>query len=341
MAVNIRANTNDIFHIGSGLQCGTGQTATLDSSYTYGSSGDTVGYRFQSPVTATLDRFYFYLTTISGLPGDVKIEVRNATSARQAGSTLLASETIAGTANSWHQINFSSPPTLQKHETYFVVIGLTSGSATDYVLLQRGSALCAPSDTGGMDDLFKGFLSTDGFSTNGSGSGFASCGVLKFSDGTLYGHPFVSYSANASNSLERGVKIEGFNTDVSIFGIALIVGATNVSGYKVYDATSNPGDTPLFEHTASAEEIASDHLLGGSFTFEANTTYRLVLKYSTDSTVPGVFEIDNDGGETDLLNAGFSSGTMYHTIDNGAGGWTDEQDKFPRLVFFISSFELP
>jgi hypothetical protein len=114
-----------------------------------------------------------------------------------------------------------------------------------------------------------------------------------------------------------------------------------MSGYKIYDSTSNPGDTPLFEHTASADEIGDAHFLGGSFVLEANTTYRLVLKYSAASTLPGTFEIDNDGGETDLLDTAFCGGTMYHTIDNGAGGWTDEKDKFPRLVFFVSSFELP
>jgi len=54
------------------------------------------------------------------------------------------------------------------------------------------------------------------------------------------------------------------------------------------------------------------------------------------STAPGYFEIESPGGNQDLLDAGFASGFIYETIEDGVGGWTDSTNKFPQAGLLLA-----
>jgi len=333
MTVNL---INSRLCLGSSQQCGTGENGLFDSNYFFESGGDAVAYRFQSPVSSTLDTFYFYSEVVVNSPGDFTIEVRTADGSLHPG-TILDTEDVL-TATGWIQVDFSPAPTVEKYQTYFVIIGMPDATATDFARIQAGSAYCLNNSTGGMEDLFRLMSTTDGFATDATLSSFSPCGVLKFGDGTIYGNPYVNISSIVPNSLERGYKILGFNSDMVLSGVYVEPDA-DVSGYKIYDSSSAPGDTPLVEHTGSDTEIAQGAYFGEPYRLSASTVYRVVITYSSASATPGFADITADGGNVDLLAAGHAGSNLIMTTDDGGGGWTDESDRAPMMVLVFSAFD--
>jgi len=173
--------------------------------------------------------------------------------------------------------------------------------------------------------------SADGFATNGATQATPPC-VLKFADGTICGSPFTTSANYASTTLERGIKLSGLTEDAILSGVLIGLAATNYSGLKIYSGATAPGGTPDLTVTFGVGEADVRAAFFADFTLRKNTVYRVVLTYGSASSSPPYYEIEDDATSADLTACAFGGGTLISTLDNGAGGWTDEADKFPRMA---------
>ena len=300
----------------------------LNSAYSFGVGGDGVGCLFVAPTTSDLVAVYFFANGKTGSPGSLTIELRNAVSTAQPGSTLHASMTVAApsAANQWVGVTFGTPYGCQRNALYVICVGAPSGSGADYaaicyrsaVYYDRSSYFALRAST-----TVNGFVSANGQATTMPI-------LLEFADGTLLGCPYTTLASWPSTSRERGIYITGLDEDTCLTAIMRAY-STAVDGLKVYDGSAAPGATPLA--TFSCNPTMNYGWL--DYRFRRKREYRVVFTFSGTSTVPGYFEIEDS--TDDLEACGFGAGKIIATIDDGAGGWTDYADRWPLMALLIGS----
>jgi hypothetical protein len=124
------------------------------------------------------------------------------------------------------------------------------------------------------------------------------------------------------------VYISGLTEALVISNLSLNV-ATNVSGLKIYAGSTAPGGATLLSASFPGQSIAGATF--APFTLEKATSYRIVLTFSGASTSPSYYISEDGASFADVLGCGLSGGTMYDTIDNGSGGWTDNTARWPLM----------
>lgn len=313
-----------------GLGSSSGSGSNLNNAYTRGSAGACVLARFIAPVTARLTDVYIFSKTLTGAAGLV-CDLCDYTDPDTL-STLI--ESVAWTCNGtakWNRAQFATN-SLTAGSLYFLVIGDPDGAAPNFAQVQYQSS---SGETANQRAIFQSYTSSNGGSTLVTRN--APPLVLKFADGTIMGVPFTTSGADTSNSLERGMLVrmaERFKLAGVGFNSAT---GSNISGAKIYASGTAPGGTALASFSGAAGINSFQHLLFSSpYQLEAKTWYRVVLTYSGNSTDPGYLQVQDPSTYADVLSAAFLSGDAYHTIDNGAGGWTDSTDKFPRMWLVFS-----
>jgi hypothetical protein len=309
----------------------------LGSAYTYNSAGAAYGFRWVAPVSGNLTDVWFFVTATAGTPGVVTCELRNfnTVTTGKPGASLLASQTITPgtTANKWINVHFASPYSVVIGTPYWLVFGdagWTTGNTTtidDISIWGRNYPLAV---------IAQGWTTTDGYATVQTNVPNTPAMVLKFADGTLFGNPFTTAAGYTSNTRERGMKILGLTEDLYISGVSLGGPSSNISGLKIYQGTTAPGGTTVL--TVSFPTGAGAH--GASyfapFKLLKNTLYRVVLTYGSSSNNPTYWQIEDFATTTDVTNAALGQGTIFETIDNGSGGWTDNIDRLPQMALIFS-----
>lgn len=323
------------------LGSGTGSTTgtAISGAYTFGSAGNAFGLRWTARNTSPLVDVYFFVSAVGGTGGTVTLELRGTSSSTVPNSTIHASTTVATpTANEWYKATFGSPHTPTRGDVYNVVC--SSNDGTNFPTILRGG----PSVNELAYQYLGAFTSTNGFST-GSNQATTPCAVLVHADGTIYGQPYTSAGNDASNSRERGVKILGLDQDTVISAVTSGVNWVNVNSVKIYANGTAPGGTTLQTHTVSASQLAQSAAMFTPYTLLKNTVYRVVLGFSGGTTAPGLFTIQDyaASGYSAVLDGVSFKGQygIIHTIDDGAGGWTDSDDKYPRMQILVDSVTVP
>jgi hypothetical protein len=319
-------NPTKTFVLGPGAGGATRTGLALGSVYSYGVSGASISQRFIAPTSGNLNDVYFFVSAITGTPGNITIELRNwnAASTSKPGTTLHASQTVSPglTANKWIKCTFATPFSVVKGSAYHIVIGdagwTTGNTATVLYICPNGNG--QEMQTHGM-----GYTSTDGFATAGTSANNRCPMVLKFADGTLYGTVVTLQVSSANNTRERGIKITGLTDDIIISGVSSSL-TPSYAGFRIYDGNTAPGGTPLYQAEFSAEGLPSGGFWFEPFTLRKNNVYRAVFYMSTNTTSIYWQIEDVATGGSDFTSLTPGNGSMYYTIDNGAGGWTDSTD---------------
>lgn len=305
----------------------------LDSAFTFNSAGDALAIRFVAPKTETLTDIYVFMDGINGTPATMTVQLRNYSSNTLPGGTLHASTTASfpASGSKWVKATFGTPYTLQAGTVYFLVIADAAGSAGTYA---------SPCYRGAMNSndrlyyLAEGVSTTNGFFSAGTALACVPPFMLKFGDGTYYGMPFTDNVNYTSNTRERGFLITP-GCDLWLNGV-VFTQASQISGFKVYDADEAPGGTALATMTFGAGSGASGAALWTPQLLPRGYPRRCVFTFGSNSTAPVYFVIEDFASFPELANVVFGDGAIQGTIDNGAGGWTDTPDQLPRASLLLS-----
>lgn len=309
---------------------GTNTTFALDSAMVFGVSGDAISYDYTSRESAALTDFYFFVSAIAGTLGNIQctVEVRN-DSAGAAGSTIHATTTCAvNGATTWARATFGSPFTFVAGTKYHIVISNTSGApTTDFPTIARVTSRYPIVDTNDLTSR----QSTNGGGTWTGGSVGLFIGVLKFTGIPSIGNPYTSANVNyTSNARERGFYITARPVSFGLYEIRPNSGAiTGINGAKLYKSTTAPGSTPGAGEETGVWLSTGSAKFSQSAVLAATTAYRVVYTFSGNSVNPQFYRIDDYARYADVQAAALGGGTIYATIDNGSGGWTDSTDTAP------------
>jgi hypothetical protein len=322
------------FSFGPPIGQATKTGLALSTNYAYGTGGIAIGNRFCAPTSGNLTDVWFYVTAIKGTPGVTVVELRSydATYPLRAGSTLHATQNITPgtTADKWINAHFSTPYAVTAGIYYWIAIGDAAGNSSNTTTVSYKSGLT------GTRTLFHSMEScttTTGFTTNATASSVLPALVMKFADGTIFGNPFTTYADYSNNTSERGLKIVNLSQPLTISGLHWNGALATFSGVKIYDGATAPGGTTLATYTfdASAWDIA----YFTPYTLQKDRTYRIVFTYNGNSVKPPHYLIEDFATSTDLTNCGYGGGTVYGTIDGGAGAWVDAIDKLPLMHLLV------
>jgi hypothetical protein len=330
---------NSIYYTPSFGGLGNGSSNTgyaLDSNFTLGSAGDCVGLRFSAPVgNVHIHSVYFFIHAANATSHDLTCSLTgyNSASATRADSTAIRSVTAAGgtTSSKWIKFDFSAyTDALTSGDIYWLVIGDTTGSGSSYSI--RTSTAAQISNNSSVSARFYAMYSNDaGFSTNGTSANSPCPCIIVFSDGSVFGQPYTNGVNSASSSLERGLKFI-FDEKIICGAVALYLNSTNVSTLQIYSGDTAPNGTVwsgfnsgnAYTFLTSQKSAIGFAIFPSPVTFEKNTVYRITMKASGAHTSPGYNEIEDVATlETAAALLALGGGSWCHTIDNGAGGWTD------------------
>lgn len=309
---------------------GTNTTFALDSAMVFGTSGDAISYDYTARESAALTDFYFFVSAVTGTLGNIQctIQVRNDTGGA-AGSTVHATTTCAvNGATTWARATFGTPYTFVAGTKYHIVISNSSGApTTDYPTIARVTSRYPVVDTNDMTSR----QSTNGGTSWTGGTVGLFIGVLKFTGIPSTGNPYTSANVNyTNNSRQRGFYIAARPVSLGLFELRPNSGAiSGINGGNLYLSTSAPGATPGTGEEAGVWLSTGSVKFSQSAVLAAASAYRLVYTFSGNSVNPQFYRIDDYARYADVQAAALGGGTIYATIDNGSGGWTDSTDTAP------------
>lgn len=239
-------------------------SANMDTALVVGTGGDawfvrTQALRGQSSATLTL---YAYCSAVTGSPTfEMEVYTTSGTDAQRpatGGGISSSPNSVTPTASRW--ATFTCTVSMTQDTQYFILIKNTHADpANNHAAFRYRGALDSwfPVTVVGS----QGAINTTGFTTDGfttdptvsSGAGGGPAFVLKYSDGTLQGNPYVTDdSAHANNQNDRGNRFT-FTEDISVCGILSgAAGTVAVDELRVYTAagasviniaTTVPGET--------------------------------------------------------------------------------------------------
>lgn len=268
-----------------------GGTFALDSdpAFVNATSGDAIGLRFSAPVGQTNAALtvYAFLTAETGSATDVRCAVfagpsgamdaqRPSTDAALA--TSAACDVSSQAANTWSTFSISSV-SLTAGATYWLVIyNATASPASNYpTYMTRGWA--------GPITRFNAVTTTDGWAAS-DGTAVANDApiVIKFSDGSLIGNPFVVSTQHASNANDRGNRYT-FDAAVVVSGVYTILNNTLTTAIKVYQGASEVASVTLDRAQLNTTGFAI--YFNAPVTFAAGTAYDVVVDPSGSTNVGG------------------------------------------------------
>lgn len=273
-----------------------GNTVAIDSAFLFETSGDAFFAQFVSPITqssATLT-FYAYVMAVTGTP-DFQLHVRKAAQGsgdvdrpETAGSSISSSPSTltlgAGDVGTW--VSLTCTVSLTAGETYFAIIGNTHATpASNHATFRYRSTMGAFGAAGydlWNEACLAGYTSS-GFTTDPT---VTSVGpgtfVLKFSDGTLLGFPYVDSAGHANNTDDRGIRFTP-TEDVVISGLGFgyLLGAVTEDLSIYTSAGAVVLDVPI--DTSPMYSVGSNHsfLRFAPITLSGGTSYDIVERSTT------------------------------------------------------------
>jgi hypothetical protein len=220
--------------------------AVIDSAFVKGTSGDSWWGKFVAPLSQTSAALTLY-----ALCGSTAGTVTNAATALvyngptgaedddNPGSTLLGtSSTATPVTDQWTTFTFSSV-TLVSGATYYVIITNTDADpvTNNFAYVTRGAM-------DGIVSAISRFLEagTDNVGFSGAAPAVAAAGqgpfVVKFSDGSIMGHPYTGQATHANATDDRGNRLV-LAMDMLISGVQFNGWSANVVGMEINRGSTN------------------------------------------------------------------------------------------------------
>ena len=322
---------------------GSRTTLALDSAYVAGVGGDAIGTRIVLPVALTLNNVYFFITGYTGTAAnvnDITTEIRSGTQTVPDTTALgLIATDLTYNPNSttgWQNVSGFSA-SLAADTVYWIIIGDTDGGVTDFATVLRNYS----GASGNLQTSYAGWTgaqATNGWSTNPSMIGITGSMVLKFSEGSVWGAPFTVQAASTSNTLQKGLIIDGLTERLTILGAMYGGSSNNVSGVNLWEGTAGPGGSPT---ASGAAEFAADSVTEMGVMFSSpfpvlskSTQYRVVFTYSAAVGSPGKEQIST-GVNADLRAAMFGGGNWQWTEEVAGPAWSNDTDAWPRMGILV------
>lgn len=346
--MTFNANTFQLFAIGNYNFVGSSggrANVPLNVAYVHGVSGTAGAVRFQARTADPIDELYVMLDANGGTLGNITMACdiynEHASSSTQPGPTLRASSTataMPAAVDRWIKFTFGTPYTPAVGESiWFVFYNTAAVPATDFPNIQTATNTVSqlPSSTSAVM-----ITSTAGFSLGGTVTGE---GPFLIKQGAnCYGNPTTITGAFASNTFKRGIIVTPPGVNVSVIGFTVRDGSSAYSGLQVIAGGDGPGGTPLASYALGTDANESrDDVYGGKifdtpFLMLANQTYRWVLTMGTGVALPGgqlTEDYASYPAEFDAQVDNFT--TCPSIIDNGAGGWTQNNAFRPGIALIV------
>jgi hypothetical protein len=328
---------------------GSATTLALDSAYVHYTSGDVCGCRFMCPVSQTSATLtvYGYVTAVTGSPTAVKCSLYDGPTGAEdvdrptSAAALATSADVDCSALAAKWATFTLTATLVAGQQYYVLFHNATGTPTSNYPTMQVRAL--PTTLVGLGLKFiQAMSATAGFSADGTADSAHPAMVIKFSDGSLLGNPYVTTAAHANNSNTRGICFTP-TEDIVVSGIAFYTAASALNGVKIRlasdhsDVVSATLDRGGALTTYAGTRLAPTTLTGG-------TRYEAVVTLGSSNSAGAVISMGEASPPADVQactwpGAGYVDNT---TIDNlsimglcvliddnpaisgssGAGAWT-------------------
>lgn len=317
----------------------TGTTFAIDSAFVNTTSGKCFATRFVAPVAQSSAALvcYAYLTAKTGSPTDVRFDIyAGASGAMDAqrpdtGAALATSAAVdvsAQTNNTWTTFTISSV-SLTAGATYWVIIRNATGTpASNYpTYMTRGT------DGIVIGARFNAFAVTDGFAADPAAVATNSDSpiVLKFSDGSVLGNPYVESTAHANNTNDRGLRFR-FDASVVVVGVYNPTASNaNTTFWKIYQGASEVATlTPDRSELNNAQYM----YFAAPVTLAAATDYDVVQKVGSNSTyIPRLH-----AGSTAPADVTACMSACVSYVDGATPGSYTESDGNAAMMLLIDNF---
>jgi hypothetical protein len=316
--------------VGGPVNSGTETGWALNGDFVYLTSGPCLGIRFVAPPGGThLHSAYVFLHAEDSSAQDLTCYLAADNGGTKAGAEIQHAHTSGGTTiDKWIKFDFSAfTDALTAGTYYWIVVGDLAGNGDTYQIRSRITTLFAISNSG-----IVAYSSTDGFASNTTAISPSCPVILVFHDGTVKGNPYTERLADTSNTYERGIKITGLTEQLSVVGIFLPAVSANMSTIQILEAATAPGGAIWSGFNGGvAQTLTANQKTSGQFiqfpsivTFAKDTTYRLTIRYSVATTIPGYSNIEDSGTPgADATACSFLQGRYCRTISDNTGGWID------------------
>lgn len=342
---------NGFAHLNPAHSASGSRTSTaLNAAYTHKTSGPGMAWRYFAQEASAIDELYVLLDATTGTRANVTLECKiyNESGSTVPGSTARATSTATAYPSGddmWIKFTFGTPYTPTVGEIlWFVVYNVAGAPATDYAAILTNNAFAHQSgEEWGILSGWRQYTSTDGFSTGTAASG--NIGVVKHANGVVVGYPITLSVTTpfASNTRRRGIIVKNLISDLTVDGM-YFQSTSSVSGIEVYAGLGiAPGSATQSWATGTDTNEVTDETIGRKhfdtpYTMLAGTSYRWVITLGTAYTGPACLTIEDYSTYQSIFDALFSyTNICGSTIDDGAGGWTDDNSKCPRMGLLIGN----
>lgn len=285
--LNNAMGTQPLFSMFGGTASLSQNNFDLDSAFTFGTSGDAYLIRFFAPLSQTNAALtvYHYIASVTGSPTSVTCYLHAGPSGAddddRPNSTVIDSvvaDATSITAPGWLTFSLTTS-SLTRGATYYLIIANTTATPSSNFPTIRTRALNQLTNIRLVPYTTIDGIATD--PTSASSLAEAAC-VIKFSDGTMMGNPYVVGTSHNNNANYRGTRYK-FNTRWKFAGVVnagLTTGAT-ACDCEVYQGSTLLSSTAVdMTQRFNAGVIYFDSVL----TFEPNVEYDVVFKPATNST---------------------------------------------------------
>jgi hypothetical protein len=300
-------------------------TSDLDN-YEYGVSGNASAARLVMPETRKIQKVYFHVE--DGTPGTTIILELRDISGTQPGTTILGSTTAPFRgADTWHEATFSPPVSLNAGTNFFLVFGV-AGSNT-------WTLRVSIAETDQDYDLMTARKTTDGWASSDVSELDDHAVVVRFTDGSVWGTPWIEEQLTVPSTKRWGIKIERSGTPFTVWALRVFqTDVSNVTQISLHKGNSGP-QGPLAATVSSDTIKNSSEIYLLDFPIEAGIDHRITL---THTALVSVFNEGMGNPQTKhIRNAGRLGGRSYLTVEEN-GVWVDYRNAFPTVFMGISTF---
>jgi len=331
-------------------QMGTGGSSV--SAVTLNASGDRIGFVVQCPKAGTLDKFECMVGTVGNNPDNgIRLSFQTVSlSTGDPDGTQSQYRDITGTlaANTWQVPGLMPSDGTDGGVKRTVAAGELLGCVVDFVSFVASDSFAV--QVFGVSGMYRNWY-VDNASTGSYVKSSTSAPILalKYDDGTyaIFDIPIwpivdsnqvTSFNSSTSPD-ERGLRFQ-VGTSMRAVGYWFVVDGDNAFDVVLYDSGGSVLDTQSYDpdqRNAANTMYYVGYFPSGPHTLTASTTYRLILKPTTTSSIT-YWELELPSAAYQACIPGGVE--WYATSRTDAGAWTDDQTRRPQMGLIFDGIDV-
>lgn len=319
------------------------------SSTTINAIGDGIASAFQAPESFTLSEVGFYIASVTGSPGNLRVSVQGADSSANgepdgtvAGGGSPASVTFATPSAGWNRVTLDNAHAVTRGDILSVAVESISGTwdGSNFVSLSHGAG---PTHESGFGRSYSK-PSTSWVRNNQLSVISAGNGTLDYVGHGVYDINTADYPVDGNGSFEEvGLKFTVPDDGVSytLEGVGFFYSTTAAAGYthNLYSGGAAGDTTPAISQ-AYDEQLGSEGTqlhttwLDTAQALTNGATYRVALR-QTSTTATSQFYTYTLGDNDARL--GESNGWDMSLSHRTSGNWTDVALEIPVCWLWMTA----